>query len=369
MRSPDDVRDFLQRRYRSQRRAWLQGQGSWPLSIGLGDPKESQVQPEALQSWVRAWQAWSGPGQLLWQERRWRVLGTQRLPHRLVLSAPPEAAGWLLEEQRWELASLRYRDLLERWPDLVGADRHFEALAETSEEDWDRLVRLLAWLRLHPSSGLYPRQIPVAGLDSKWMDRHRGLMSALLGRPDGLRALPACVRVRLLCPSLRALAAGFGDVTVPVSELAGLRLGVRRAVVVENLQTGLAFGDLPGVIVVVALGYATDLLAQLPWLQDVPCSYWGDLDTHGLAILNRARHAVPHIQSLLMDEATLLAHRGLWGNEEIPSRAASLSMLTADEHTLYDGLRGHRWGANVRLEQERIDWSYAWGRIEEALHP
>jgi len=37
------------------------------------------------------------------------------------------------------------------------------------------------------------------------------------------------------------------------------------------------------------LGYAVDVLGQLPWLQEAQCIYWGDIDTHGFAILNRAR--------------------------------------------------------------------------------
>jgi hypothetical protein len=271
-----------------------------------------------------------------------------------------EVAGWLGEECSWERASKRYRD-------VVGADRFFDELAGTSEEDWDRLVRLVAWLRDHPDSGLYPRQIPVAGLDSKWLERQRTLVLGLLGRADGLRALPVCVRVRLLCNGLRRQAAGLGDITVPVAELATTSLDVRRVVVVENLQTGLAFDDLPGTLLILGLGYATDLLGKLPWLAGIPCFYWGDLDTHGFAILNRARHSVGHIRSILMDEATLLGHRSLWGTEESPSRAATLSLLSAEEHAVYDGLRSGRWGPKVRLEQERIDWSYAWERVREML--
>jgi hypothetical protein len=38
-------------------------------------------------------------------------------------------------------------------------------------------------------------------------------------------------------------------------------------------------------------------------------------DTHGFAILDRSRRAVPHLRSVLMDEATLLSHRPLWVQE------------------------------------------------------
>jgi hypothetical protein len=40
--------------------------------------------------------------------------------------------------------------------------------------------------------------------------------------------------------------------------------------------------------------------------------------------------------------------------------ASDLPLLTATERTVYQGLKQHRWGVNVRLEQERIAWNEAW---------
>ena len=85
--------------------------------------------------------------------------------------------------------------------------------------------------------------------------------------------------------------------------------------IVENLQTGLALADLPGAVAFLALGYGVDLLSQLPWVGASSCTYWGDIDTHGYAILSRARSHLPHLRSILMDEQTLLAYRPLWTTE------------------------------------------------------
>ena len=60
-----------------------------------------------------------------------------------------------------------------------------------------------------------------------------------------------------------------------------------------------------------------------------------------------------------MDEATLLHHRDVgFGKSAIG--AAEFPLLTPVEQSLYGGLKQQRWGVNVRLEQERIAWSYAW---------
>jgi hypothetical protein len=115
-------------------------------------------------------------------------------------------------------------------------------------------------------------------------------------------------------------------------------LDVARVFVVENESAGLAFPPMPGSVVVLGLGHAVSLIAAARWLADCEVHYWGDLDTHGFAMLDRLRASLPLARSLLMDRATLLAHRPLWTNEEAPY-IASLDRLTTEEAALYADLR------------------------------
>jgi hypothetical protein len=62
----------------------------------------------------------------------------------------------------------------------------------------------------------------------------------------------------------------------------------------------------------------------------------------------------------MMDESTLMMHRSLWVEEKEQHPSADLPLLTDGERVVYCGLKQQRWGRNVRLEQERIAWSYAW---------
>ena len=105
-------------------------------------------------------------------------------------------------------------------------------------------------------------------------------------------------------------------------------------------------------------GFEVDRAGSMPWLRDARIDYWGDLDTHGFAILDRLRAWLPQTRSILMDRATLLAHRERWVTEATPTTAA-LGRLDADERALYDDLVADRLGDRVRLEQERIDWAWA----------
>lgn len=386
MKLPEDVRQTLVRRFQSKHREWLigdTGESQWPLEVPLGLPTEQAAlrQVDGVRAWVSAWQGWQGVGTLSWCDRRWKALGVQRLPEKLALRGPEDVAMWIGESARWERAQSRYRALIARWPVLAQQlPRYFDVLADYSDADYQRLTEMLDWIASHPYSNLYPRQLPVSGLDSKWLDGRKGLLTDLVAAIQedsssdldfylrcGLKAPPLLVRMRVLDQSLRAHIGGVGDITAPVDDLAGISWPVSHVFIVENLQTGLAMSDMPGAVVFMRLGYNVDVLARLPWLARARCMYWGDLDTHGFAILHRARSYIPELQSVLMDEETLLRHKALWVDEAAQHSAAELTLLTKEEQQLYRDLKQQRWGQNVRLEQERIDWTTAWNVLQGSL--
>lgn len=112
---------------------------------------------------------------------------------------------------------------------------------------------------------------------------------------------------------------GFSELSVRVGEFTSAPEGVRRAYVIENEITYLAFPVPGGAMVIFGGGYAVPVLGPLSWLAGLDVSYWGDIDTHGFAILSRLRHHLPHARSMLMDRATLLDHRDQWTTESSQS--------------------------------------------------
>jgi len=379
---PDAVRKRLITRFDRQRSAWLKGEGAWPLSLPLGVPSEDQArqQPGPTTRWIDAWHDWPGPGAVQWIERQWSRLGRQVLPQSIQFASADEVAALIGREAAWRQARARWSRVRESWPSLADTvAKSWEVLAEWPDEDFDRLMTLLAWLEANPASNLLPRQLPVPGVHSKWLEGHRRIVMRWLGairqcdtrgmtleRLTGLRAPPERLRVRILDPELRQALAGLADIEAPVAQIAVWTLPVRTLFIVENLQTGLAFGDLPGAVVFMKQGYAVDVFGRIPWLVSLPVFYWGDLDTHGFAILDRLRSYLPHARSLLMDEATLLQHRLLWTREEKPAAERTFARLTAAEANLFAALQSGRWGHGIRLEQERIHWPDAWQAITEA---
>jgi len=109
--------------------------------------------------------------------------------------------------------------------------------------------------------------------------------------------------------------------------------------------------------VIFGAGYGFDMLADMDWLARCPIYYWGDIDTHGFAILDQLRARFAQVESFLMDRATLLAFESQWGEESAPT-LRDLPRLTQPEQALYDDLRDNRLRKNLRLEQERIGFEW-----------
>lgn len=379
MRTPEQVRDRLAIAWTRNWTGWLGGGGDWPLVMPLDAPTEARASRHWTEfvRWLECWQAYPGPGRVRHAIRSWPRRGAQTIPTHIEFGSPSDVSRALGGQRLADFtrADARMTDRAAAWPECGGVLRsHADWLASLSDEDFERAVRVIDWLADHPDCGLYPRQIPVEGVDTKWVERNAGPVGSLLadrlGAPRGPLATVAGLqgdlpkrRLRVLDPALRAKVGGFSDLTVRIDELARLDLGAPVIVVIENLQSLLACADQPGVIAVAGGGFAAAELGQIPWLHERHVVYWGDIDQAGFEILARLRGQLPHTRSCLMDEQTLLAHRGLWVVDPTPAKQALPLNLTPDELRVAQGLASGTWGLGVRLEQERIPWPYAWARL------
>jgi len=250
-------------------------------------------------------------------------------------------------------------------------------------EDWPRLLAVVEWLAAHPRPGIYLRQIDIPGIDTKFIENHRAVLAQLLDSTlpadaivfsatgvtafcarYGFRDKPLRIRFRILDPRLAVLSREADqDITVNHGAFATLQLPVRRVFITENETNFLAFPATPDSIVIFGGGYGFDALAAAHWLHECRGHYWGDIDTHGFAILDQLRAHLPHARSFLMDRPTLLGHRSFWDLEPRPL-IRDLKRLDADETDLFDDLRHDRLGPRVRLEQERVGFTWLLNAIE-----
>lgn len=244
-------------------------------------------------------------------------------------------------------------------------------------EEWQHLLAIVAWLKVHPRPGVYLRQVDIPGIHSKFIEHHRGVLSELLDlvlpaaaidftasgmnqftQRYGFLDKPLCIRFRVLDQAHALLPeVGERDISLDADSFARLNPKVSRVFITENEINFLAFPHVDNSLIIFGAGYGFEMLRKATWLKHCRIYYWGDIDTHGFAMLDQLRNQFEQVESFLMDRATLLAFAVQWGSETRPT-SRELSRLTPDEQALYDDLRDNRLRNNLRLEQEHIGFEW-----------
>jgi len=311
-----------------------------------------------------------------WRRIEHRVHGRNQIPAAAVFPTQDDALHWLGKQSAAKRFDRLCTMTLERFPELLEWLSINPLLVLQHADDWASVLEVLNYFREHPRPDMYLRQLDIPNVDTKFIETRRKLFGELLDAvlPDGaidrqatgakgfnhrygLREPPALIRFRILDPALSV--DGLTDLSVPCAQFAQLRLPLDRVFITENQINGLAFPGLPRALVIFGLGYGIDRLAEIDWLKDTPLHYWGDIDTHGFAILDQLRKMFPHTRSLLMDRASLDAHRVQCVQEPVNKRfAGHLKRLDTSELALFEDLKHDRLGERLRLEQERIKFGW-----------
>lgn len=350
----------------------------FPLRLQLKTPRSDELTGdfEAVRIWAAELNAMAGV-RLEWRELRHRVHGLQRLPAQAWVDSLDVALELLAKRREAacfaELVELTRKILPDGVPWL--ARRPLQALALA--EAWPRLLAVVHWLMAHPRPGIYLRQVDLPGVHSKFIESHRAVLSELLDlvlSPEdidaervgivqfaaryGFREKPTRIRFRVLDEAVRLLPnTDCPDIALDARSFAGLEPAVTRVFITENETNFLSFPMLNESIVIFGAGYGWEALSAARWLERCTIMYWGDIDTHGFAILDQLRSRFSHVVSFLMDRATLFAHEAHWG-EEYQQLVRDLPRLTVDERALFDELRDNRIRKNLRLEQERVGFEW-----------
>ncbi|MDO9482480.1 MAG: DUF2220 family protein [Hydrogenophaga sp.] len=394
--TPADLRAQVQKLWDKGELLRVDGAPMPPLRLRLVAPTSTEL-AERFDD-VRAWMRDLGchvtgdsapPYRIAMRTFRHRVLGHNAVPEAVWLDSLDAALALLGKQAEARRFAQLVQTTRTQQPAVLPWLQQRPLQALDLAPVWPRLLAVVAWLQAQPRPGVYLRQVDLPGVDSKFIEAHRGVLASLLdlalppqaidasasgasqfARRYGFQDKPLRVRVRWLGAGavlLPAAAETDQDVTLTQAAFARLALPVRRVFITENEINFLAFPPVADSLLVFGAGYGFDALAAAPWLHSCAVHYWGDIDTHGFAILDQLRAHLPHAQSLLMDRETLLAHTGPWGHEPTPV-LRDLPRLTAKEQALFDDLRYRRLGtapgtACVRLEQERIGF----GWVQQAL--
>ena len=358
----------------------------FPLRLSLRAPSSSELSErfDAVRAWAADLQQGSRAGcRLVMREVRHRVIGQNSLPGEAWVDTLDDALRLIGKARDARAFHALLAATRQQQPALLPWLQRQPLRALALADVWPKLLDVVAWLQAHPRPGVYLRQVDLPGIHSKFIEAQRGVLADLLdlalpaetidatasgaaqfARRYGFRDKPARVRLRFLDPDHKAWVSGTdADYTLSQEAFARLAPAARRVFITENEINFLAFPQAADSLVVFGAGYGFDALAQAAWLQQRTLHYWGDIDTHGFAILDQLRTHFAHSQSFLMDRDTLFDHQAQWTEEPQPTQR-DLPHLNEDERRLYDDLRWRRLRDEpLRLEQERI----AFGCVERAV--
>jgi hypothetical protein len=360
----------------------ITGEQLFPRRLTLKTPTSSEIANnfDEVRKWITEIQALSHC-RVEMKEFKHRVFGTNLVPKEVWIDTIEDAIALAAKQREVARFDVVADVTRKRHPELLAwlAKRPLRALDLFYE--WSQFMQIVSWIKNHPRPGLYLRQVDIPGMHSKFLEAHRATLSELLdivlspetidftasgvtqfAKRYGFLDKPIRIRFRILDSDYAFFPGQAADLTLDAASFARLQSKVSRVFITENEINFLTFPNLKDSLIIFGAGYGFGRLAKAEWLTRCHIYYWGDIDTHGFAILDQLRSHLKNVKSFLMDRATLLAFESQWGEED-KQVVRNLTTLNADENALYDDLRDNRIRRNLRLEQERISFGY----IEHAL--
>ncbi|MDZ7619629.1 MAG: DUF2220 family protein [Patescibacteria group bacterium] len=383
MITPDDIVGKAANAYKRYLDLWARGEAAdfFPLRV----PANLRVDAKDVAATIRAVSRLRDKSKerrgwgytVHWKRVAFRELGSNLTPERITIDTREDLLRLADKQEDFAAACEVAGRLQTAFPGLadwiITNVRSLAGYAAAMEG----LIAVTRHFLDHPWPDCYARQFPV-NVDTKFIERHQAVLRQWLdvllppsaidvnetkfaprfGLRDGRRHRA----IRLLDDAL------LGELTLPVDELslplpALATLPVRGAtvVIVENRLNLFTLPRLPRGLGMEGEGKAVTRLEKLPWLHDNRLLYWGDIDVEGFEILSSLRNLFPHVESVMMDVATLNLHEDclVEGNGR---KGAVKSNLTEGELAAYRLCQQR----NLRLEQERILQRHADATLHDA---
>ena len=367
MKSPKELSQRLAKQWHNgQLREQRLLEGDFPIVLPIGKPSAQQLRSatDLVKKHLDLWRKVT-VGEVIEEEKNYRSAGgAVKVPTHWMINSMTE---WV-EASADKMVKLEAAFLMVL---LESSDELFHPFLVRKRAYW-RDVELAEVLKvlevsklLEPNcaNGVPLRAISIAGIDTKFFERNRSFIVALLDiRFDGLvselgleefleawRESDHWLLVVDLDPDGTLLP--FTQMRVRTTELLSEFCSAKQCLIVENEKCLHMIPQIKSTIAI--LGSGLDLLwTKAEWLKSIKVGYWGDIDTWGLAMLSTVRRNIPHVNNLLMTEEVFESHAEQSAVVEKTIVAKELlTHLTEPEMRLYDKLVSLGKG---RLEQEYI---------------
>ena len=362
--------------------AWCIGENIFPVEIPAGSVKGGYISEnfQMVSRWIDELVSHSkqrlGAGYSIeYTQVSHRQLGKQKIPRMIIVENAEDFLFISGKDKEYEIFKKVFAATETTLAAAVPYIRENPLTVLSCADDWERILKVCRFFIDNPEPSIYLRQIVITGVNTKFIERNKRIISSLLiflmpaeygtepaelsGRGFekrfGLRYDEPLIRFRILDPDLYINS--LADITLTLSEFASLEMPAEKIFITENKINGLAFPDVKNSIIIFGFGYGIVILKEIQWIKNRIIYYWGDIDTHGFSILSMVRSFLPQCRSFLMDECILLNHRISWVEEDDEKRfTGDLPRLNESENALFVKLKKNVIAGNVRLEQELVSY-------------
>lgn len=352
----------------------LSGSKEFPIKIGLKPPtgKDALSNYSHLETFLNQWLEFKHQELLVREMRNYRNVGQQHIPTFLVIDSTKSLAKYLGKEAQEKLIDweMKMRPILEL--NSAFATVCIEQLGtidSMTQAECNTMANLIPQLKPGMGKGLYLRALPVTQVHTKFIETYIGFITRCLdiitgngvSHAGGLIRWLGCIPkpvgwifVRPLCSKVRESLGNVPIFKMSQNDLHNFDFPCKNIIVIENETTGLSLPDISETIAVFGGG------ANVSWLSSEHISnkqiiYWGDIDSYGFKYLSDARLLCPHIRSIMMDEATILAFENHMTEDNYYD--GEMPGLTDKELSVCMAMRNKMY-TNTRLEQEFISQDF-----------
>lgn len=399
MKFPQEIILDLEKKYwhnKKKLKDLLKGKMEFPLKISLKAPTTSNQILEnidKIQEFLQVWRNFDNKFALCnidYHSKNFQQFGTVTLPYYLIIENRTALISIFTQGKQAQLQHLQNRinriiHTLTRCFEIDGQELleflidNLESFEHLSDDEINQLLQILPQLKYKMGNGFYLRNLPIVGVDTKFIEQQFKFIENLLNylyhnevlAKGGLIAWLGCqekpndwLLIKPLCKNSQLKLANLPLLRLNSQTLFNYELPADKILVIENEQACLPLFGFDGVIAIVGGGKNIGWL-KAGWLKHKKVYYWGDIDSDGLLILNLARQYCSHIVPIMMNKHTILNHQHLMVNDtgvinEVPKA------LNVDEKALFIALKNGNF-LGGRLEQERLEYQFVQMQLKQHL--
>jgi hypothetical protein len=308
---------------------------------------------------------------ITFQSIAYRSLGKQTIPNVLIMNRE-NFLKHLSKQNIFNQHINLIEESLKSFPNLKTLLIEKPKLIMEYDKVWKKLLKVCNYFTRYFQPNLYIRELNIEGIDTKFIESHKKVLDLMLStildtevvklaqngfeKRYGLKYDLPSIRFRILDESLYVM--GLCDISLPLNEFKNLNIACDNIFITENKINGLSFPNIKSSMVIFGLGYGVESLKEVKWLENRKLYYWGDIDTHGFAILSQIRSYFSNIESILMHEEVINNYKSMATEEPLAKRfMGELKYLTKNEENIFNNLKKNSYANEFRLEQERIPMS------------